>query len=53
LCIPFTGEEIKKLEIAFNYKYGANKRSLIAEKIKKDVIREVNEILSEMRESFF
>ena len=53
LCIPFTSEEMKKLEIAFNYKYNANKKSLIAEKIKKDVMREVEEILTDMRENFF
>ena len=53
LCIPFTAEEMKKLEIAFNYKYNFNKRTLIASYIKDNVMKEVEEILEEMKERFF
>lgn len=53
LCIPFTAEEMKKLEIAFNYKYNLNKRTLIASYIKDNVMKEVEEILDEMKERFF
>ncbi len=53
LCIPFQKDEIKKLEIAYNFKYDANKRSKIAKIIHDRVMNEVEEILKEMKEKFF
>jgi predicted transcriptional regulator len=53
LCIPFAKDEIKKLEIAYNFKYDANKRSKIAKIIHDRVMYEVEEILKEMKEKFF
>jgi len=53
LCISFGKDEIKKIEIAFNFKYDANKRSKIAKIIHDKVMNEVEEILKEMKEKFF
>ncbi len=53
LCIPFTKEEMKKFEIAYNYKYDANKKSKIAEILHDRIMSEVEEILKEMKEKFF
>jgi len=53
LCIPFTVEEMKKLEIAFNYRYDLNKKTQIASLLKKRIEKEVEEILKEMKDNFF
>jgi len=53
LCIPFTEEELKKVAIAFNYRYSFNKKSKIASYIKKNVMDEVEEILEDMKQNFF
>ena len=53
LCIPFEYEEMKKLQIAYNYKYDHNQKSRIIEHIKTNVIKEVDEILKEMKDNFF
>ena len=53
LCIPFEYEEMKKLQIAYNYKYDHNQKSRIIEHIKSNVIKEVEEILKEMKDNFF
>jgi len=53
LCIPFTEEELKKVEIAFNYRYSFNKKSKITSYIKNNVMNEVEEILEDMKQNFF
>jgi len=53
LSIPFSADEMKKLEIAFNYKYNINKRTKIASMIKDRIMKEIEEILKEMKENFF
>ena len=53
LCIPFEYEEMKKLQIAYNYKYDHNQKSRIIEHIKENIIKEVDEILKEMKDNFF
>jgi len=53
LCISFTPEEMKKIEIAYNYKFNMLKHSQISNSIKNKIMKEVNEILDDMKQNFF
>jgi len=53
LCLPFSYDEMKKLQIAYNYKYDLNQKSKIITHIKENVMQEVEAILKEMKQNFF
>ena len=53
LCLVFTAEEMKKLEIAYNYKYNLLRHSKISEHIKNNIIDEIKDILEDMKQNFF
>jgi len=53
LCIPFTAEEMKKLETTFNYCKSLRKRTQIASYIKDKIMKEVEELMEEMKKDLF